>query len=274
LSLRLSEYYRTSYLELQSKRGSAISRAILKYGHNQFSLSIIVLGDSLEQNTNYSSNNLPDFVVMEQNYLDNYTLDYNVNRVASSSYEPSQTSVNLGVDNPSYGLKGEQAFVWNRTHSEELKTLWSTTRGKNILYVYSVKTFDLIQSFPSAVKLSAYLHVSVAFGVQIVKLIQASDHRAVVYKDYIISLTSQTADLLSNNLKLFPVKEGVIKKGTRNIIIYGFNPSTNEYQTWSSKGNCLEELTGQRFTNIRTLNNRIDKGILYKGFYLQTKPFK
>lgn len=274
LSLRLSEYFRAAYLELQSKRGSAISRAMLKYGIDQFSLSVMVLGDKLEQNTNYSSKNLPDFVVMEQSYLDNYTLDYNVNRVASSSYEPSQASLNIGKDNPSYDLKGEKAFVWNKTHSEELKTLWSTNRGKYTFYLYSAVTFDFIQIFPSAVKLSSYLKISLAFGLQIIKLIQASDFKTVIYEDYIISFLSQDAYYLSNNLNLFPVKNVVIKKGSRNITVYGFNPSTNEYRTWSSKADCIEEITGQRFTNIRTINNRIDKGILYKGFYLQTQPFK
>ena len=43
---------------------------------------------------------------MEQSYLDNYELVYNVNRVASSNYEPSTASVNEGEDNPSYDLKG------------------------------------------------------------------------------------------------------------------------------------------------------------------------
>jgi len=79
-------------------------------------------GASPEKNTNYSSNNLPDFVVMEQSYLDNYKLEYNINRVASSSYKSSQASVNKGADNPSYNLKGEEAFVWNKIHSEELKS--------------------------------------------------------------------------------------------------------------------------------------------------------
>lgn len=79
---------------------------------------------------------------------------------------------------------------------------------------------------------------------------------------------------LSTNSKLFPVKMVAKKKITRNIIIYGHNPSINEYRSWSSKADCIEDLTGQRFTNIRTINKRIDKGILYKGFYLQTKPFK
>jgi hypothetical protein len=48
----------------------------------------------------------------------------------------------------------------------------------------------------------------------------------------------------------------------------------NEYRTWSSKGDCLEELTSNRYTNIRTINKRIDNNILYMGYYLQTKPFK
>ena len=149
------------------KRGSAIARAIIKllYGLDQFSISIMVLGPSPEKYTNYSSNNLPDFVVMEQSYLDNYELVYNINRVASSNYEPSTASVNEGEDNPSYGLKGgEQAFVWDKIHTDKLKSKWSATRGKYTLYVYSSSmeslaggavagrlrciSFDLIKSFP------------------------------------------------------------------------------------------------------------------------------
>lgn len=69
------------------------------------------------------------------------------------------------------------------------------------MYIYSARTFDLIQSFPSAVKLSVYLNVSVRFGLQIVKLIQTSDYLAVIYKDYIISLTPHNTDFLSTKLK-------------------------------------------------------------------------
>ena len=79
---------------------------------------------------------------------------------------------------------------------------------------------------------------------------------------------------LLTNLKLFPVKMVAKKKNNEYITIYGYNPSINEYCSWSSKSDCIEILTGERFTNIRTINKRIDKGIIYKGFYLQTKPFK
>lgn len=46
-----------------------------------------------------------DFVVLEQNYLDAYVLTYNVKRFASSAaYVPSTFPVNVGTNNPSYGL--------------------------------------------------------------------------------------------------------------------------------------------------------------------------
>jgi hypothetical protein len=98
-------------VERLSQRGSVICRAIKKYGLNEFSLSIMVLEPSPQKDTVYSANNLPDFVVLEQSYLDNYSMDFNVNKVATSGYEPSNNSVNVGNDNPSYGLKGDQSFV-------------------------------------------------------------------------------------------------------------------------------------------------------------------
>lgn len=274
LGLRLSEYYRNKYLEFHSTRGSVISRAMLKHGLDQFSLSVMVLGDSLGNNTNYSADNLPDFVVMEQSYLDSCAPAYNVNTVASSKYEASGVSVNLGTENPSYNLKGEQAFVWDKTHSDELKIRWSSDRGTHVLFINSAQTFEFIRSFPSAVKLSSFLKVSLAFGQQIVKLIQTSDYKAIRYEDYIISLMRHDALYLSTNLDQLPVKSVAKKRITGNITIYGYNPASKDYCSWASKADCLESLTGQRYTNIRTINKRIDKDILYKGFYLQTKPFK
>ena len=59
-------------------------------------------------------------VVLEQPYLDNYTLAYNINRTASSSaYEPSSELVNTGELNPSYNKKNTDDFtrmgpVWDR----------------------------------------------------------------------------------------------------------------------------------------------------------------
>ena len=106
-----------SYLEAQSSRGSVISRALNAYGHNAFSLSILSIGPTLSNTDQvYSTNNLPDFVKLEQIYLSLYDLVYNVNRIASSAaYIPSSTPINKGENNPSFGSKGINAFVWGNT---------------------------------------------------------------------------------------------------------------------------------------------------------------
>ena len=46
----------------------------------------------------------------------------------------------------------------------------------HVLFIYSAKTF---KSFPSAVKLSSFLKVSLRFGLQIVKLIKTSNDKAL-----------------------------------------------------------------------------------------------
>jgi hypothetical protein len=100
------------------------------------------------------------------------------------------------------------------------------------LFVYSTETFNLIKSFSSTAKLSIFLNVNATFGGQIVKLIQTSSYCAAIYKEYIISLTPHSDEVLSASLGLFPVKkEAVIRRGSSNVIIYGFYPSTNEYKT-------------------------------------------
>lgn len=137
LGNRLIEYYRPSYLHAQQKRGSAISRALLKYGYSAFSLSVLIIGPT-ETDQVYSAANIPDYVVLEQSYLDNYILAYNINRTASSSaYEPSSELVNVGDLNPSYNKKSIDAFVWDKKHTATLKSRWSKERGKYQFFLYS-----------------------------------------------------------------------------------------------------------------------------------------
>jgi hypothetical protein len=60
----------------------------------------------------YNSNNIPDYVALEQFYLDNYILRYNINRYASSrAYSPSVNRINVGKDNPSFDLTNENSFA-------------------------------------------------------------------------------------------------------------------------------------------------------------------
>lgn len=85
LGKRLKNYYSNSKLKYQSGKGSAISSALLKYEIASFSLSVLVLGPTFKVETEFSSKNLPDYVKLEQIYLDKYTLAFNVKRYATFS---------------------------------------------------------------------------------------------------------------------------------------------------------------------------------------------
>lgn len=62
-------------------------------------------------------------MILEQHYLSNYHLIYNVNRVASSAaYIPSVKTINIGYKNPSYAMLDDKAFAWDNKHSEDIKT--------------------------------------------------------------------------------------------------------------------------------------------------------
>lgn len=112
-------------------------------------------------------------------------MEYNVNRVASTKYESLYVSVNKGEENPSYNLIGEQAFVWNRNHSAELKAHWSRSRGKITYYIYSKDSFELDIIFLSSNKLAAFLKVNAVIVKQMKELIESSEHSAIKCEDYI-----------------------------------------------------------------------------------------
>lgn len=275
LGNRLIEYYRPSYLKAQAQRGSAIARALLEHGYDNFTLSIQALGPT-DSGQIYSPSNLPDYVVLEQAYLSSYTLAYNVNRVASSAaYTPSTSLVNVGTDNPSYGLFGLSSYAWNNTHSEALKAFWSSTRGKYNFFVYDSSTLLLLQHFTSATQLSNFFEMSKRFGTDIVKKLQSLNQPALLYSSFIISLVELTDAQLQDLLPNMPVKAIIIPRpaSPTGKVIYGYNPETNIYESWSSLEKCTHMLTGARFANKSTVNKRINKGILFHGYYLQTKPF-
>ena len=276
LGNRLVEYFRPSYLETQSYRGSVISRALNAYGHDAFSLSILSIGPTLTDQE-YSATNLPDFVKLEQMYLSLYELVYNVNRIASSAaYIPSFLPINEGENNPSFGSKGINAFVWGNTHSDALKEFWSNTRGKYHFFVYDYTTYKLLNSFSSATQLAKYFPgVSKRFGTDISKMLKDQNLSALRYGNVIISIIELTSVQIFGLLPSMPVKPISLTRPTSPTgkLIYGYNPSTNTYQIWNSLEKCTEALTGNRFVNKATVNMRIDKGILFHGYFLQTKPF-
>lgn len=131
LGNRLNDYFRHSYIKTQTKRSSIICRALEKHGYSNFSLSIQVLGPR-KKGTIFSKENLPDYVVLEQYYLTNYVLKYNVNRTArSAAYSPSTKNINKNSDNASYGIYDQMAFAWDNRHIQEIKEAWSNL-NKNI----------------------------------------------------------------------------------------------------------------------------------------------
>jgi group I intron endonuclease len=276
LSNRLVEYFRPSYLNTQSSRGSVISRALIAHGHDAFSLSVLSIGPTLI-NQEYSINNLPDFVKLEQMYLSLYELKYNVNRIASSAaYVQSSSPINEGENNPSFGFKGINAFVWGNTHSDALKEFWSNTRGKYQFFVYDNTTYKLLNSFNSATQLAKYFSgVSKRFGIDITKFLKDRNLSALRYGDVIISIIELTSVQIIGLLPSMPVKSINTPRSVSPTgkLIYGYNPSTKTFQTWNSLEKCIESLTGNRFKNKATVNLRIDKGILFHGYLLQTKPF-
>lgn len=276
LGTRLADYYRLSYLKLQSNRGNVISRALLNHGYHAFSLSVLTLGPTLKDQV-YSASNIPDYVVLEQSYLDSYVLAYNMNRIATpAAYTPSAKSINVGVNNPSYGLISTLSPVWDKVHSAEIKAFWENTRGKYQFFVYDAATLLLVTSFTSGSQLSKFVpNVSKRFGPDIAKLLERVKSPALIYGNLIISLIELTPELLYDLLPNLPVKQVKVLRiyNTTGKVIYGFNPSTNKYEQWSSLEKCTYALTDKQFENKSTVNRRIDKGILYHGYYLQSKPF-
>lgn len=276
LGVRLADYYKPSYLNTQAKRGSVISRALLAHGHEAFSLSIVSLGPTLD-NEVYSATNQPDYVVLEQSYLNSHTLAYNMNRIASpSAYTPSVKPINVGVNNPSYGLTSTLSPVWDKVHSAEIKKIWEKTRGTYNFFVYDSTTLSLLNSFTSASQLSKSIdNVSKRFGTDIAKLLQSADQLALCYGNLIISVVElrpeQLCELLPN-IMVKEVKSPRLHKVT-GTDVYGYNPSSNTYKHWDSLERCTYALTGNKFENKATVNRRINKNIIYHGYYLQTKPF-
>lgn len=93
MSRRVSDYFRNSYLKGQLARGgSAICSALLKHGHANFSLTIFPCDSPLTE---------------EQYYMDNYTLEYNIRRVATGPAPiPGVQPDRSGELNPQFGKVG------------------------------------------------------------------------------------------------------------------------------------------------------------------------
>ena len=79
--------------------------------------------------------------------------------MASTISQPSNSYINIGLVNPSYGLENDNSFAWNSTHSPELIERWAQERGKFTYYVYSTINLELISTFFGANQISKFLDI-------------------------------------------------------------------------------------------------------------------
>jgi group I intron endonuclease len=118
LSNRFKNYLNLSYLK--SKNNSIISRALIKYGYSNFSLTILEFC------------NKSDLLVREQYYFDKLNPQYNILKLAGSSLKLNhikETKVKI-----SKSLKGvyvkEKSALFGRQHTEKTKILMSNKKVK------------------------------------------------------------------------------------------------------------------------------------------------
>ena len=119
ISKRFKNYFNLSYLK--SQNSFRISRALIKYGYNNFSLTILEYCDK------------SDLLSREQYYFDKLNPEYNILKIAGSSLNSKQTEETKAKISKS--LKGvyvgEKSALFGRHHTEETKKLMSLRKEKD-----------------------------------------------------------------------------------------------------------------------------------------------
>jgi group I intron endonuclease len=207
LSKRFRRYFTISYIK--SRKELIISRALIKYGYANFSLSILEYCDRC------------DLTVREQHYIDKFNPQYNILKIVGSSLGFKQSEetklkiskalkgVYTGDKSPLFGSfhteetkkrmslskAGENNPLYEKTHSEDTRKLMSQralsrkhscetkdkiskTHGNpvNIYEKCSSKGFELIGSFVSARRAAKFLGIS---GSTVIKYMQSG----AIFKD-------------------------------------------------------------------------------------------
>jgi group I intron endonuclease len=118
ISKRFRNYFNISYIK--SKSSFIISRALIKYGYSNFSVTILEYCDK------------SDLIMREQYYFDKLNPEYNILKIAGSSrgYKHlEETKMKI-----SKSLKGiytkEKSALFGRTHTKETKKLMSLKKSK------------------------------------------------------------------------------------------------------------------------------------------------
>jgi len=154
ISKRFKNYFNFSYIK--SKDSFIISRALLKYGYSNFSVTILEYCDK------------SNLIVREQYYFNKLNPQYNILKIAGSSRNfkhSEETKMKI-----SESLKGiyikEKSALFGRTHSEETKKLMSLkkakdnnplfgkTQGKDTIELMRKKALSRIHSEETKLKMS------------------------------------------------------------------------------------------------------------------------
>ena len=113
ISNRFKNYFNLSYIK--SKNSFRISRALIKYGYSNFSVTILEYCDKSE------------LLVREQYYFDKLNPQYNILKIAGSSLNSKHTEETKAKISKS--LKGiyvnEKSALFDSYHTEETKNLMS-----------------------------------------------------------------------------------------------------------------------------------------------------
>lgn len=115
LKKRLSQYYRKSYITHPSRGKSIICFALVKYGYNNFSFSILEYCKRTE------------IISREQYYLDLLNPSYNILKYAYSSdgYKHTLEAIQkISLAKKGKFIKEDNSF-YGKTHTEEVKELMS-----------------------------------------------------------------------------------------------------------------------------------------------------
>lgn len=176
LANRLKVYFNPNYLE--KNKSFLISRALMKYGHSSFSLTIFQYCGKSELNER------------EQYYLDNLEPDYNIPlaKIASSflGYTPTEeakakiSKALKGINRSEETKELIRKKALDRKHSEDtkLKMSMSSPRGNpvNVYEKWDSSGFKLIGSFVSARRAAIFLGLSKSTVIKYT-------HSGAIYKD-------------------------------------------------------------------------------------------
>jgi group I intron endonuclease len=243
LSTRLSNYFKSSYLIAQGDRGSAIGKALLKHGHDNFKLEVFPMGPSISRSEVNASTS---FILLEQYCLNTYALVYNIRRIALGPAPYSTPGDHAGAKNPQFGNVGPSSAVWNKSHTDELRKLWSISRATPIL-IFDSTTFKFNRVIYGLEGLAGFLGVHVNTA-------RSALNRGGVYKGWVLS-----TNLLTVSEVKTIVESTENSQTTKSRPVYVYNSKKSKLLATFPTVNAVMQVFGLSGRDIKALCTSPDK---------------